>query len=139
MHYQTRKRELLTEALEEHIDEMMTAEQIIGLVPPGEMSRSAVYRNLSMLEKDGRIMRIVTPGQNKVLFRYTGSARCRGCLHLECSVCGRICHLEAPATNLLVSNIMREARFSVDRVNTILSGTCEKCAEKICKAKQVNS
>ncbi len=129
MSYVTSQRKALFEVLEQHRDETLCADQIISIM--GEsMSRSAVYRNLSSLEKQGLIKKTAVSGSNKVLYRYTGSKECRDHLHLECSKCGKTYHLKMPATSALIDGVMQNANFRIDTKDTVLYGVCEKCRDK---------
>ncbi len=126
MGYMTSQRKALFSFLEQHRDEAVCADQIISFM--GEnVSRSAVYRNLCSLEKQGLVKKAAASGSNKALYRYTGSKECRDILHLECSKCGKTYHLGLSATNALVGNVLQNANFTVDTKDTVLHGVCEKC------------
>lgn len=129
MLYLTSQRKALYELLEEHRDEALSADRIIELI--GDVaSRSAVYRNLSALEKDELIKKTTASGSNKVFYRYVGSKECKDHLHLECSKCGKTYHLDMPATNVLIGDVMQGADFEVDSSSTVLYGVCGKCRGK---------
>ncbi len=130
MGYNTKQRKNLIEALEQHRDETLTAEQIVDLVGNDAISKSAVYRNLSSLESQGLVKRIVTNGSNKVYFRYTGSEDCKSHLHLECSKCGKTIHLNKPSTNSLIDAVLHDSDFRVDSSSTVLYGVCGECMDK---------
>ena len=126
MSYMTFQRKALIKALEQHHDELLSADEIISFI--GEsMSRSAVYRNLSFLEKQGLIKKTAVNDSNRVLYRYTGSEECRNLLHLECSKCGRTCHLKANATSTLIKDVLQDAEFEIDSSSTVLYGVCSEC------------
>ncbi len=126
MGYLTNQRKTLYEILEQHRDEALSADQIISLM--GEnASRSAVYRNLSSLEKQGLIIRTAVSGSNKSLYRYVGAKECKNQLHLECSKCGKTYHLEMPAAKELIDGVMQNADFRIDSSSTVLYGICGKC------------
>ncbi len=126
--YVTSQRKALLEVLEQHRDETFCADRIISIM--GEsMSRSAVYRNLSSLEKQGLIKKATVSSSNKVLYRYTGSKECRDHLHLECSKCGKTYHLKMTATYALIDGVMQDANFRIDTKDTVLYGVCEKCRD----------
>lgn len=129
MSYSTNQRRVLIRTLECHRDETLSADQIVGLMGEDMISRSAVYRNLSALEKQGCVKRIALPGTKRIFFRYTASEECRSHLHLECSRCGRTYHMNALSTNALIENVMRQSKFEVDSGSTVLYGVCEKCRE----------
>ena len=131
MGYNTKQRKNLIEALEHHRDETLTAEQIVDLVGKDVISKSAVYRNLSSLESQGLVKRIVTSGSTKVFFRYTGSEDCKSHLHLECSKCGKTIHLNKPSTNNLIDAVLQDSDFKVDSSSTVLYGICGECQDKL--------
>ena len=117
---------MLFEVLEQHCDEALSASQIISLM--GEnASRSAVFRNLSSLEKQGLVKKTAVSGSGKALYRYIGSAKCRDHLHLECSKCGKTYHLKMDATNAIIDDVMQNASFRVDSFSTVIYGVCKKC------------
>ncbi len=125
----TSQRKALFDVLELHRDEALSAEQIMELIGDGA-SRSAVYRNLSALEKNGLVKKTAAGDSNKVLYRYVGSNVCKDHLHLECTKCGKVFHLDAPSTNTLINNIMKGSDFMVDSTDTVLHGVCVKCRKK---------
>ena len=127
MQYATKQRKILLDTLKNHSDEMLSASQIIELVKNTSISRSAVYRNLSLLELSGNIKRITVTGTNKIYYRYCGSDECKEHLHLECSKCGKTFHMDISRTDSLVKNVMQDSKFKVDRASTVLHGICEKC------------
>ena len=93
------------------------------------MSRSAVYRNLATLEKYGVIKRTAAPRSKTVMYRYIGSETCKNHLHLKCTECGNIYHLNAPTTTSLVNNVIQAADFKVDSSITVLYGVCKNCRQ----------
>lgn len=126
MSYVTLQRKALFDILEQHRDEALSVQQLTALL--GEsVSRSAVYRNLSALEKQGLIKKTASNDSKKLLYRYTGSSECKDHLHLQCFKCGKTYHLKMPATNALINDVMQNANFKVDSSSTVLYGVCEKC------------
>ena len=125
----TSQRKALFDVLEHHRDEALSAEQIRTLLG-NSASRSAVYRNLSDLEKNGLITKAAAPESSRILYRYTGSPACKDHLHLECSACGAVYHLDAGATGRLIDNVLKDSAFMIDSTNTVLHGICNKCRKK---------
>ena len=129
MAYMTSQRKALYELLEKHHDESLSSDEIIELM--GEKaSRSAVYRNLAALKKQGLIKETMTGTSSKTVYRYVGSHECINHLHLECSKCGKTYHLDTPATNTLIKDVMQESNFQVDSSSTVLYGICETCRKR---------
>ena len=126
----TSQRKALFDVLELHRDEALSAEQIVELIGGG-VSRSAVYRNLSALEKSGLVKKTAAGDSNKALYRYVGSNVCKDHLHLECSKCGKVFHLDELSTGTLIANVLQGSDFMVDSSNTVLHGVCVKCRNEI--------
>ena len=126
--YMTQPRTRLLNYLHQHADETLTAGQIAQDLP--EISVSAVYRNLSALEKDGAVLKVAKAGTREVFFRYKKAEECRAHLHLSCKKCGRTFHMDEAETEALVETVARLDGFAVDRGETVLYGVCEACQEK---------
>lgn len=125
--YMTQPRKRLMTYLHNHADETLSAGQIAGDLP--EISVSAVYRNLSALEQEGAVRKVVKSGSREVFYRYVDAAACKSHLHLSCKKCGQTFHMDADETEELVRSIATLDKFAVDRADTVLYGVCEKCQE----------
>ena len=126
--YMTQPRKRLLNYLHSHADETLTAGQIAQDLP--EISVSAVYRNLSALEKDGAVRKLAKSGSREVFYQYMQAEACRDHLHLSCKKCGKTFHMDEAETEALLDAIARVDGFAVDRENTVLYGVCESCQEK---------
>ena len=91
------------------------------------VSVSAIYRNLSDLENEGKVQKVTVSGDKKVYYRYIGAKECEKHLHLSCSKCGQTFHMDLPATDTLISEVMNKSDFEVDSANTVLYGVCKGC------------
>mgnify|MGYP002627309109 CR=1 FL=1 len=60
-----------------------------------KISKSAVYRNLSDLEQEGQVRRSARGGEREIRYQFMAAERCRGCLHLCCTQCGRTFHMDS--------------------------------------------
>ena len=110
--YRTKQRQTLLAFLSCHPDEQLSAKQIAAPLKEEGVSMSAVYRNLSELEAEGKVKRYSKPGARDVFYQYI--APCRGCLHLSCTLVRQLAETEA---------------FRLDLGNTILYGLCKNCRE----------
>ena len=126
--YRTQPRKRLLEFLSAHADESLSAGQIASALP--EISVSAVYRNLSELEREGKIRRVNQSGSREVFYQYTDGAHCRECLHLSCEKCGKTYHMNTEGAQMLVQNLAQSDAFAIDKANTVLYGVCKDCREK---------
>ncbi len=125
--YMTKQRKILLEFLEKHADEELSARKIEDELCGSGVSISAVYRNLSDLEKEGKIRRISKSGTREVHYLYTDSHGCRDCLHLSCKKCGRTYHMDTDGAEKLIKILAQSDDFTIDKSDTVLYGVCGKC------------
>ena len=127
--YETKQRKVLLSFLSKNADKPLSAAQVAAALKPQGISMSAVYRNLSELENEGKVQRMTVGGSNKVFYRYTVAKECERHLHLSCSKCGKTFHMDVPATDSLIKEVLDGSNFKVDSANTVLYGVCGKCGE----------
>ncbi len=125
--YMTKQREALLEFLRSHIDESFSAKQIADALKSEQISVSAVYRNLSALEAEGKLRRVVSGNGREVNYQYSDDEGCRECLHMSCKKCGKTFHMSADGAALLIGNVAMRENFRIDKVETVLYGVCENC------------
>ncbi len=128
--YSTKQRKILLSYLASHADEELTAETISRDLSGEGVSASAVYRNLSALEADGSVQKIVKSGQRRAYYRFSGSAECQSHIHLRCTECGKTYHVDVPTTEFVADKIASAAGFEVDRSRTVINGVCRDCKNK---------
>lgn len=125
--YMTKQRKALLAFLSEHADEKLSARQIEEALSDQGISISAVYRNLSELEKDNKIRRVSHSGSREVFYQYSDEAHCKDCLHLSCEKCGKTYHMNMPGAEMLINNLAQSDEFTIDKANTVLYGVCKEC------------
>lgn len=127
--YMTKQRKILTSYLEQHVDESISAGQIAEALA-NQISKSAVYRNLSDMEEEGKLRRVASGAGREAVYQYTDCAECRAHLHLSCKECGKTYHMEQEIADLLVENLSEKEHFSIDKGETVLYGICGDCKDK---------
>lgn len=127
--YITKQRKMLLDYLAKHTDESLSASQIAEALAE-TVSRSAVYRNLSELESEGKLHRIASSGSREAIYRYSDSHTCSGFLHLSCQKCGKTLHMQKQIADTLVSSVAAEDDFAIDKGETVIYGTCAACRQK---------
>ncbi len=127
MTYQTKQRKALLAFLAQHADEALSAQQIAGALCELAISESAVYRNLSALESQGKVRRINRAGSRENYYQYTEASHCLGHLHLSCKQCGRTYHMDKQDADRLAQALAATDDFELDRKNTVLYGLCRDC------------
>ncbi len=128
--YMTRQRRELLQFFRHHPDETFTAQDIAQALaslktPP--VSISAVYRNLSMLEKEGYLLR--SPGEKprESKYRFIHADECANKLHLVCEKCGATIHLDEESARALVRSAIASDGFHIDPTKTTIYGVCRSC------------
>ena len=125
--YVTKQRTLLTEYFHRHLDEAVTARQIAADLEAENISLSAVYRNLSSMEKEGLVHRVNHGDSKEAYYRYAAAEECQECLHLSCKECGKTFHLSHDGAERIMRTLSDTVNFSLDKQDTILYGVCERC------------
>lgn len=123
----TKQRKALLAFLSAHADEELSARQLETALSDVGVSISAVYRNLSDLEKEGKIRRVSKSGVREVLYQYIDSDVCRGFLHLSCEKCGKTYHMNMRGTEMLMNSLEQSDNFFINKANTVLYGVCKDC------------
>ena len=125
--YHTEQRKSILDYLESRKDECVTAGEIAAALS-SFVSKSAVYRNLADLEKDGKVVRIGQEGRS-FGYRYAGSHACAGKIHISCVRCGKTEHVSAPTALRFERALAAEDGFSLNRGECMLFGVCKSCQE----------
>ena len=126
----TKQRRTLISYLSLHADEKLSARQIEAELSGEGISISAVYRNLSELEKEGKVRRVNQSGSREVLYQYTDSAHCKESRHLSSEKCGKTYHMNTEGAAMLIQNLAQSDEFTIDKAHTVLYGVCRDCREK---------
>ena len=129
--YMTKQREVLLDFLSEHTDESFSAKQIADALASSDISVSAVYRNLSALEGEGKLKRTVGGSSREVLYRFSGSEHCLKSLHMSCKVCGVTSHMSAKTARQMEKLLADNEGFALDIPDTIIYGICAACRENL--------
>ena len=125
--YITKQRRIFLDYLELHPDEPLTAKQIAEALSSENISVSAVYRNLSDLEAEGKVRRSTRVGTRETYFQYVDADACKACLHLSCKKCGKTFHMCESNAKKITENIKMNESFVVDSQNTVIYGICVGC------------
>jgi len=125
--YVTEQRKHLHEFFSQHPHEMFSAKDLFGHMGSETVSVSAIYRNLSLLEKDGLVRRTTKNGNRESFFQYTGTEACKEHIHLSCTQCGKTIHLALADSDLLVQDATIHNDFVINRAETVLFGLCGAC------------
>lgn len=126
--YTTEQRKILLSFLKAHSDETFSIEELSAqLCAKKNISVSAIYRNIGKLVSDGLVQRLTKDNSRKFFYQYMGDAECCHHLHLMCTDCGQIFHLDHPSMDVITASVLQSSRFSLDKKKTVLYGLCSTC------------
>ena len=128
--YMTKQRKALLNYLSMHADERLSAKQLEDALKSEGISISAVYRNISELEREGKVRRVNNSGSREVFYQYADGAHCKDSLHLSCEKCGKTYHMNSAVAQTLIENLAQSDEFTIDKANTVLYGVCGDCRKK---------
>ena len=106
---------------------MFSARQIADSLNHEKISRSAVYRNLADLEAEGKIKRATKEGSRETFYQYYDLQSCKNHIHLSCTQCGKIFHMENDVANQLMTALENTEGFEINKGKTTLYGICKEC------------
>lgn len=124
--YLTKQRKALLSLFEENPEKRFSTDDIMKMLPNG-ISRSAVYRNLDRMSKDGFIEKTLSDDENRSIYRFVGREKDCERLHLRCEKCGKTFHFENENDENKLNDILNENGLILDRKSTLIVGVCEKC------------
>lgn len=128
--YATEKRNKILEYLIKHNDEDISVRDIeVHLNDQGMTANvSTIYRYLEKLEEDGKILKRVSEHGGKSTFQYVNpDAECHNHLHMKCSECGKIYHMDCYFMKEFQQHIFEHHHFALECKTSILYGVCENC------------
>lgn len=130
--YQTEQKKIVLAYMKAHCEETFTIEELCdrlkaepGVSPvPG---KSTVYRMMSGLVEEGLVKRFVRGNSRQFLYQMVCGEHCSRHLHMKCSVCGKLYHMEDAESEALFLQVMKKHHFQLDEGKTVLFGHCEGC------------
>lgn len=133
--YQTKQREALLNYFRRHRGQAFSAQQLAQemqndpAVTP-KPARSTVYRLLQKLADEGLIKRYMQENSRQFVYEMTDrDEHCSEHLHLKCTGCEKLIHLDKEETDRVREDIERDG-FTLDNRQTVLFGLCADCRKK---------
>lgn len=124
--YNTHQRKALIDFLKTNSKEAFTIDEIVSKMSGSEISQSTAYRLMTKLVEDGLVHRSVKGNSRSFLYQYINSEKCDGHLHMKCTGCGKVYHLDHSITALIQNDIKTNTHFEIDS-HTMLLGKCGNC------------
>jgi len=128
MTYKTKQRTLLYELLKSRPHERFSVKDIAAALSDSNISVSAIYRNLSAMADEGLVQRSIKNTSQEALYQFMDCDTCRDELHLTCTTCGKVIHMDHSIADSMQDRIKQADGFRIDRNKTILYGTCKTCS-----------
>ena len=130
--YNTKIKKSIIAILKENENRSLSAKEIhAGLLLNGKKADiSTVYRNLDTLTDRGTIIRFQDEKSEKAIYRYAGDhGDCLSHLHMKCTKCGAIFHLDCAFMSKLEGHIKAEHDFNISYSESIIYGVCSHCSK----------
>ncbi|MBQ6570402.1 MAG: transcriptional repressor [Clostridia bacterium] len=124
--YNTRQKNEILKFLKLHAGESFSARELIdsSSISAGE---ATVYRTLNRLTCEGVLKKFADSATGAARYQIDGGEDCREHIHLICSSCGKIIHLNCSFTHNIEQSLEREQSFELDCQNTVIYGKCRTC------------
>ena len=130
--YQTAQKKMLIDFLTLHRERAFSTEELYTEMKKeyreGEIpGKSTVYRLVHRMVADGTIKRFVKDDGRSFMYQLVGDEHCASHLHLKCTDCGRILHMDDDESLRIMLQVMKNNHFEVDNRLTVLVGKCSHC------------
>ena len=128
--YRTSFKACLMEYLKAHKEQGICASEIYEAMRTQQIAvnLTTVYRNLEKLTASGALIKYKTAGEDSCVYQYVEpDADCCHHLHMQCSRCGKIIHLECPFMEEIRAHLLKQHGFALECKTSVLTGLCEDC------------
>lgn len=90
---------------------------------------TTIYRYMDKLTKEGRVMKYTSKEGHEAVYQLADpKGKCGSHLHLQCTKCGSICHLDEAIMKKFEEGIKTDCGFSIQCNNSLIYGVCDKCS-----------
>lgn len=131
--YNTKARRFILEYLESCGDTTVSAADILQYLKGLSVSvnLTTVYRYLNKLTREKRLVKIVDEKGNKAVYQLVGHKKsCDEHIHIQCSNCGKLVHLDCGFMDDFKNHILKEHGFKLKCSGSVLYGLCAECRNK---------
>ena len=91
----------------------------------------SVYRYLDKLAGERRVMKYVAGKGERAVYQYADEAHhCHEHIHLKCTRCGEIFHMDCHFMDEVRQHLQAEHGFTLQCEGSILYGVCRRCAQQ---------
>ena len=129
--YHTEQKKRLLAFLQEHEENAYTVEELVEGMKrsgcTGAPGKSTVYRLMTKMVEEGTVKRFVKGHSRRFVYQIVMGEDCHSHLHLKCTGCGKLIHLDEALSDELMEKVRKARDFSVDEEETVLFGSCSAC------------
>lgn len=128
--YVTTSRKNILEFLQSNCNRTVTVSDIDAyLKSQGQkVNITTIYRYLDRLSGDGIVLKYVAEKGKQATYQYVEQDHhCEDHLHLTCTNCGTILHLECEFMNEIAHHIEQDHGFQIQCKKSMIYGICKKC------------
>ncbi len=132
--YKTKTGMMILSFLEENKDTAVSVHDISEFFSQkGECPNvSTIYRQLEKLMEQKKVMAHSAEDGKKSLYQYiTNDNHCMNHLHIQCTGCSKIVHLDCCESEGFTSHISEEHGILLDYSRTVLYGLCDDCRRNV--------
>lgn len=131
--YNTAARSRILGFLKENKERAVNANDILKVLNNGgnDVNITTVYRYLDKLTESGQVMKYIAENGTRAVYQYVeDDHHCQEHLHLQCTKCGAIVHLDCSFMDEIAEHVSLEHGFKIQCRNSIIYGVCRNCLEK---------
>ena len=132
--YQTQQKTLLLDYMARHAEDTLSMEEVaeglksdLGDKAPG---KSTVYRLVNRLVEEGTVRRFNADDSRRSLYQIVGGKNCHHHLHMKCTQCGKLVHMNDEQSERIIEQIYGDSSFAVNQEQTTLYGSCAECSKR---------
>lgn len=128
--YSTKSKEIIMKYIQENRDRRFRAQDVHRhIVEQGNTTNlTTVYRNLDKLTEQHILMKTRTPENDSFVYQYLEpQSTCNHHLHMQCSSCGKVIHLECGFMSEIQQHLQAHHGFQLECTTSILTGICDNC------------
>lgn len=128
--YHSKNKDFIVDFFASHPDHAYSAKDIYASsLADRKMNLATVYRNLEKLSEEGILQKRMKTDGEEALYQYMGE-HCHEHLHMICSSCGKIIHLDCRFMGTLQEHLFEDHGFVLEAGDSVLRGICQECQKK---------
>lgn len=128
--YSTKSKETIMRYIQENKERRFRAQDVHRHIQEhgGSTNLTTIYRNLERLTEQHVLMKTRAAGDDSFSYQYLEpKGSCDHHLHMQCSCCGKVIHLECGFMSEIQQHLQAHHGFELECTTSVLSGICDRC------------